>query len=208
MTRACDLKCQGSNCGSPSQEEGTLSLGFKVRSGRWMSPGNRRAQVEGSALLGCASVPIPGAASKRRWASGLGARRSGLRLPAAEGSRRAPPRPPARPHSPPPPPHSPGFRGLRALARRSRGRAVSLLQAGREKAGAAGLRGSLPASSRPGCPPPSQCGAGRLGAPPPPPAPPPQLCRRGPPGARHPAAAAPPAPGSRQRQLQQQQEAA
>lgn len=74
--------------------------------------------------------PVSGA-GPRVWRP----RGAGCGLPAAEGSRRAPPRPPARPQSPPPTRHSARLRGLHALARRSRGRAVCLLQAGRAKQG-------------------------------------------------------------------------
>lgn len=102
-----------------------------------------RAQREGCALIGCAPAPIPGAASKRRWASDLVAPRSGLRITCSRGEP-ASSSPPVRPHSPPPPRHSPGLRQLSALARRSRGRAVRLRQAGRAKPARRGCGAACP----------------------------------------------------------------
>ncbi|XP_043333240.1 basic proline-rich protein-like [Cervus canadensis] len=78
---------------------------------------------------------------------------------------------------------------------------------GAREASAAGLRGRLPASSRPGRPPPAQCGAGRLPPPPPPPA---GLLLRSAGGDRLALGTqqpqTPPAPGSRQQEQRQETE--
>lgn len=149
-------------------------------------------------------APIPSAASKRRWASGLAGPSSGLRITCSRGE----PASSSPPAAPTPRPHrgtSPGSAGsVHSLAGAG---AEQSATAGREHgAGAAGLRGR---------PPPAQCGAGRLPPRPPPPAPPPLLCRRGPPGARTrpPRPPPPPAPGSAAaaaaaQRRQQRQEAA
>nr|XP_035929982.1 cuticle collagen 2-like [Halichoerus grypus] len=133
-------------------------------------------------------APIPSAASKRRWASGLAGRSGGLRITCSKGE----PASSSPPAAPTPRPHrgsSPG----------SAGSAHSLAGAGAEQSAAAGREREAGAAGLRGRPPPAQCGAGRLPPRPPPPAPPPPALQAGTARRSHPAAAAPSAPGSGQR---------